>query len=73
MCFNRVIWYLFFSCMYSLNGVRGFKGDVKLSAKIGKVLWSQITPDVQKQIWSYTDLNDRLMSNAGVKPVFNNV
>ncbi|CAO3625960.1 unnamed protein product [Mucor fragilis] len=56
-----------------LNGVRGFKGDVKLSAKIGKVLWSQITPDVQKQIWTYTDLNDRLMSNAGVKPVFNNV
>ncbi|KAL9548785.1 hypothetical protein MBANPS3_005528 [Mucor bainieri] len=56
-----------------LNGVRGFKGDVKLSAKIGKVLWSQITPDVQKQIWTYTDLNDRLMANAGVKPVFNKV
>ncbi|KAL9556054.1 hypothetical protein PS6_002548 [Mucor atramentarius] len=56
-----------------LNGVRGFKGDVKLSAKIGKVLWNQITPDVQKQIWTYTDLNDRLMKNSGVKPVFNNI
>jgi hypothetical protein len=57
----------------SLTGARGFKGDVKFSAKFGKVLWNHIAPDVKKQFWSYTDLNDVLMKNNCVKPVFNNV
>ncbi|CEP08368.1 hypothetical protein [Parasitella parasitica] len=56
-----------------LEGVRGFKGDIKFSAKIGKVLWNHIEPAVQKKFWTYTDLNDRLMSNNKAKPVFNNV
>ncbi|KAI8645889.1 hypothetical protein BD408DRAFT_360882 [Parasitella parasitica] len=56
-----------------LEGVRGFKGDIKFSAKIGKVLWSHIEPTVQKKFWTYTDLNDRLMSNNEIKPMFNNV
>lgn len=56
-----------------LSGVRGFKGDIKLSAKLGKILWSNVTPEIQKQIWNFQDLKDILVKERGLQPNFNNL
>ncbi|KAI8078021.1 uncharacterized protein B0P05DRAFT_471183 [Gilbertella persicaria] len=56
-----------------LTGVRGFKGDIKLSAKLGKVFWNKVTPEIQKQIWNFQDLKDILVKEHGISPKFNNV
>ncbi|KAI8383987.1 hypothetical protein BD560DRAFT_322390 [Blakeslea trispora] len=56
-----------------LNGVRGFKGDIKLSAKLGKIFWTKITPEIQKQIWNFQDLKDILVKERGVQPRFSDV
>ncbi|OBZ82371.1 hypothetical protein A0J61_09580 [Choanephora cucurbitarum] len=56
-----------------LNGVRGFKGDIKLSAKMGKIFWTKITPEIQKQIWNFQDLKDILVKEHGIQPHFNDL
>ncbi|KAI7899635.1 uncharacterized protein BX663DRAFT_459977 [Cokeromyces recurvatus] len=56
-----------------LTTVRGFKGDIKISAKLGKVLWSNVTPEIQKRIWNFPDLKDNLMQERGIQPNFNDV
>ncbi|KAI9487622.1 MAG: hypothetical protein EXX96DRAFT_553994 [Benjaminiella poitrasii] len=56
-----------------LTNIRGFKGDIKMSARLGKVLWSNVTPEVQKRIWNFSDLKDILLKERGVKPNFNEV
>lgn len=55
----------------SLEGVRGFKGDIKFGAKLGKVLWGNITADTQKKIWDFHDIRDIVMKERGVVPLFN--
>lgn len=57
----------------SLEGVRGFKGDIKLGAKLGKVLWSNLTTETQKKIWDFHDIKDIVMKECGVAPLFNNM
>ncbi|KAI8985990.1 hypothetical protein BDB01DRAFT_842815 [Pilobolus umbonatus] len=56
-----------------LKDVSGFKGVIKLNAKLGKVLWTHVTPELQKRIWSPQDINDVAMKDCGIKPVFNNI
>lgn len=53
-----------------LNGIRGFKGKIKLSAKLGKVLWTNLTPEIQKQMWGLRDTKDIVMAQRGVEPRF---
>ncbi|GAA5800274.1 hypothetical protein HPULCUR_005700 [Helicostylum pulchrum] len=56
-----------------LNSIRGFKGTVKLNAKLGKVLWTNLSPDIQKKVWDFYDVKDILMEGHKVLPRFNNV
>ena len=67
------IWYAFFfiKMMHRLESVRGFKGGIKLSASLGKILWTNIKPETQKKIWMYQQVNDILMKEQGIRPVFN--
>ncbi|KAG1053442.1 hypothetical protein G6F43_004474 [Rhizopus delemar] len=54
-----------------LESVRGFKGNIKLSASLGKILWTDIKPEMQKKIWRYQQVNEILMKEQGIRPVFN--
>jgi ribosomal protein L12E/L44/L45/RPP1/RPP2 len=56
-----------------LSGVRGFKGKVKLSARLGKVLWTKVNTNLQKQIWEFQDIKDIAMGHRGIEPVFNDM
>ncbi|CAO3664663.1 unnamed protein product [Rhizopus stolonifer] len=54
-----------------LESVRGYKGNIKLSASMGKVLWTRLQSDTQKIIWTYEKINDILIKEKGVQPTFN--
>ncbi|RCI00369.1 hypothetical protein CU097_007108 [Rhizopus azygosporus] len=54
-----------------LENVHGYKGNIKLSAYLGKILWTSLNKEQQKKIWKYQQLNDILMKEGGVKPMFN--
>ncbi|KAG1147930.1 hypothetical protein G6F37_003587 [Rhizopus arrhizus] len=54
-----------------LESVRGFKGGIKLSASLGKILWTDIKPEMQRKVWIYQQVNDILMKEQGIRPVFN--
>lgn len=56
-----------------LTNIRGFKGGIKLSAKLGKVLWTKMSPENQKKIWNFHEIKDVLMTGHGVQPNFNNI
>ncbi|KAG0172139.1 hypothetical protein DFQ28_004291 [Apophysomyces sp. BC1034] len=56
-----------------LEGVRGFRGDIRLGAKFGKVLWSELPSEIQKKIWEFSDIKDVVMKEHGAKPRFNDV
>ena len=56
-----------------LEGVRGFAGEIKLGAKLGKVLWRNLSGDVQKKIWEFRDIKDIVMKEHGVRPVFSDM
>ncbi|ORY94101.1 hypothetical protein BCR43DRAFT_495868 [Syncephalastrum racemosum] len=56
-----------------LAGVRGYRGEITLSAKLGKVLWNNLTPEMQKEIWAYHDIKDVIMKEHKTTPMFNNV
>ncbi|KAI8987423.1 hypothetical protein BDF20DRAFT_832361 [Mycotypha africana] len=56
-----------------LTGVRGFSGDIKLRAKLGKVIWTNVTQDIQKNMWKFSDLKDILMGEKKVRPHFSNM
>lgn len=56
-----------------LNSVRGFKGTVKFNAKLGKVLWTNLTPEIQKKIWDFHEVKDILVEGHKLLPRFNNV
>lgn len=57
--------------MHRLDSVRGFKGGIKLSASLGKILWTNIRPEMQRKVWIYQQVNDILMKEQGIRPVFN--
>ncbi|KAF7729867.1 hypothetical protein EC973_003601 [Apophysomyces ossiformis] len=56
-----------------LEGVRGYRGEIRLGAKFGKVLWCDLPSDVQKRIWEFSDIKDIVMKEHGAKPKFNDV
>ncbi|CAO3643924.1 unnamed protein product [Mucor hiemalis] len=56
-----------------LTNIRGFKGGIKLSAKLGKVLWTKLSPENQKKIWNFHEIKDVLMNGHGVEPNFNDM
>jgi gentisate 1,2-dioxygenase len=56
-----------------LEHVRGLRGDIRLGAKLGKVLWNNVSPEVQKKMWKFQDIKDLAMRENKVMPVFNNV
>lgn len=56
-----------------LEGARGHKGEVLLSAKIGKVFWTNVEKKVSSNLWNFHDLRDILMSVHGIQPFFNDV
>ncbi|KAI8376071.1 uncharacterized protein BYT42DRAFT_373527 [Radiomyces spectabilis] len=56
-----------------LNGVRGFRGEIKLGAKLGKVMWDNLSADVRKKIWQFQEIKDVVVKELGVRPVFNNM
>ena len=43
------------------------------SFSLGKVLWKNIKPEVQQQVWEYTDIRDILQKQYGSTPQFNNI
>ncbi|KAI9289185.1 hypothetical protein BC943DRAFT_316166 [Umbelopsis sp. AD052] len=57
----------------AFEDVRGYKGDLRFSASLGKVLWSNIKPEVQQKIWEYTDLRDIVQNQYGAVSQFNNI
>ncbi|KAI9252444.1 hypothetical protein BY458DRAFT_523009 [Sporodiniella umbellata] len=54
-----------------LESIRGYRGKIKLSASVGQVLWTRLQQDIRKTIWSYQQLNDLLIKERGVRPIFN--
>ncbi|GAN07661.1 hypothetical protein MAM1_0170c07163 [Mucor ambiguus] len=56
-----------------LESVRGFKGELKLFAKIGKVLWTVKSPEVNKKIWRYDQIIDIVMRECGTMSKFTNM
>ncbi|CAO0792670.1 unnamed protein product [Mucor circinelloides] len=56
-----------------LETVRGFKGEIKLYAKIGKVLWTVKSPEVNGRIWEYDQIIDIVMREYGTLPKFTNM
>lgn len=56
-----------------LEAARGHKGEVLLSAKIGKVLWTNVKKKVSSNLWRFHDLRDILMLVHGIQPYFNDV
>ncbi|CAO3693139.1 unnamed protein product [Umbelopsis ramanniana] len=57
----------------AFEDVRGYRGDLRFSARLGKVLWSNIKPEIQQQIWEYTDLRDIVQNQYGAVSQFNNI
>ncbi|KAI9314773.1 hypothetical protein BX666DRAFT_2029027 [Dichotomocladium elegans] len=56
-----------------LNSMRTFRGEIKLSAKLGKFLWRDLPEAIQKKVWGFFDVKDILMGEHKVKPSFNNM
>ncbi|KAI8064995.1 hypothetical protein BDF21DRAFT_427569 [Thamnidium elegans] len=56
-----------------LNALRGFKGEINLSAKIGRVLWTNISPETKSQVWKFEDINDVIVKELGVNHVFSDI
>ncbi|KAI8987167.1 hypothetical protein BDB01DRAFT_784848 [Pilobolus umbonatus] len=56
-----------------LESVRGFKGEVILSAKFGKILWSNLKPEIHKQLWPVTDIKDIIVQEYKIRPLFSNM
>ncbi|PHZ13528.1 uncharacterized protein RHIMIDRAFT_279587 [Rhizopus microsporus ATCC 52813] len=56
-----------------LEAARGHKGEVLLSAKIGKMLWTNVEKKVSSTLWKFHDLRDILMLVHGIQPYFNDV
>ncbi|KAG1350740.1 hypothetical protein G6F62_003176 [Rhizopus arrhizus] len=56
-----------------LEASRGHKGEVMLSAKIGKLLWfNEKRQDLQK-LWDPFDVKDIIVGELGVRPCFNDI
>jgi hypothetical protein len=53
-----------------LESVRGFKGEIKLSAKIGKVLWPVHTQDIKSKIWQLEDIMHIVVRDLKTIPKF---
>ncbi|OBZ90180.1 hypothetical protein A0J61_01768 [Choanephora cucurbitarum] len=51
-----------------LEAVRGFRGEIRLSAKLGKVMWSNINGDISHKVWNLQDINDIVVKELGAKP-----
>ncbi|CEP10217.1 hypothetical protein [Parasitella parasitica] len=57
-----------------LESVRGFKGELKLYAKIGKVLWNVGFPkEVTTKIWEYDEIIDIVMKEYNTTSNFTNM
>ncbi|KAI8647907.1 hypothetical protein BD408DRAFT_3527 [Parasitella parasitica] len=56
-----------------LENVRGFKGELKLYAKIGKVLWNVGSPKVNTRIWEFDQIIDIVMREYNTTPKFTNM
>ncbi|KAG2183777.1 hypothetical protein INT43_006788 [Umbelopsis isabellina] len=57
----------------AFEDARTFKGDLRFSARLGKVLWTDVKPEIQQKVWEYTDLRDIVQNQYGAVPHFNNV
>ncbi|KAG1501432.1 hypothetical protein G6F45_003261 [Rhizopus arrhizus] len=73
----RVKDYNFHNIKYALEAgleaSRGHKGEVMLSAKIGKLLWfNEKRQDLQK-LWNPFDVKDIIVGELGVRPCFNDI
>ncbi|KAI8146208.1 hypothetical protein BJV82DRAFT_600905 [Fennellomyces sp. T-0311] len=57
-----------------LEAARQFRGEVTLTAKLGKVLWRNLPTSTEKtKVWGFMDIKDICMKEHKVKPEFNNV
>ncbi|KAI9261213.1 hypothetical protein EDC94DRAFT_659738 [Helicostylum pulchrum] len=56
-----------------LNALRGFKGEINFSAKIGRVLWTNISPQTKSQVWKFEDVNDITVKELGINHVFSDI
>ncbi|RUS34101.1 hypothetical protein BC938DRAFT_482389 [Jimgerdemannia flammicorona] len=56
-----------------LEQVRSHKGEIRFSAKVGKVLWTNVKTDVARNVWDSLDIKDVVVGGHGVKPVFNDI
>ncbi|CDH60737.1 hypothetical protein RO3G_04598 [Lichtheimia corymbifera JMRC:FSU:9682] len=57
----------------ALDGIRGFRGEIQLSAKLGKVLWTNLTSEIQRKTWEFGEIKDIVVKEHGVRPLFNDV
>lgn len=70
-CFSQTLYDTKRALSAGLELARGFRGKVKFGAKLGHVLWSNVTTEIQKKIWPYTDIYSVLVKQRNVKPFFN--
>ncbi|KAI7877805.1 hypothetical protein K492DRAFT_238925 [Lichtheimia hyalospora FSU 10163] len=57
----------------ALDGIRGFRGEIQLSAKLGKVLWTNLNSEIQRKTWEFREIKDIVVKEHGVRPLFNDV
>ncbi|KAK9729754.1 hypothetical protein K7432_000002 [Basidiobolus ranarum] len=62
------------SAFYSgLDYVRYFQGEVSLEARLGKVAYRNLKPELMKKLWEYSDLKNILLEEMELRPIFSNI
>lgn len=44
-----------------------------LSNRLGKVLWTNLTSEIQRKTWEFREIKDIVVKEHGVRPLFNDV
>ncbi|ORX43861.1 hypothetical protein DM01DRAFT_1340618 [Hesseltinella vesiculosa] len=57
----------------ALESARCYKGNIIFGAKLGKVLWRNISPEPASRIWQKEDIKDVAMKELGITPMFSDV
>ncbi|KAI8991803.1 hypothetical protein BDF20DRAFT_846587 [Mycotypha africana] len=52
----------------AIESVKGFKGLITLSAKLGKILWSSPVADIQEKVWHFMDIETVLRDQFEARP-----
>ncbi|KAI8887602.1 hypothetical protein K501DRAFT_330436 [Backusella circina FSU 941] len=54
----------------ALDRVKGFCGEIRLKAKLGKLLWKEVNHEVLARKWDYKDIKTTAVNKLHVRPYF---